>query len=544
MSFVAAIFPRMRRSRILVLVLCLAGAVAQPANAQKPRELSLEECITIALQHNFSVRIARYNPDLARYALSASYGNYDPEFFFKGEHDYNLSPGGVDSQGRSFSGTETEADRFQSSIQGLLPWGLTYNLGTSVADQTGNRPSSTIDPTSATVVTNSFVDINTGNTISYLSTNFSSVAIRSPFETTAGTVGFFTLQQPLLKNFWIDSTRLQIFINKQQLKAKEFDLRAQFMATITDVERAYYNLIFAQENVKVQQKAVELAERLVAENKRRVEVGALAPLDEKQAESQAAASRADLLGALGDQGTAERVLKNLLSDDYKNSWQDLSLMPTEKLVALPERFDLQESWRTGLAQRPDFLALKLGLTEQDYRVRFQKNQLFPQVDLIGSYGYNASGQEYSDAFGQFRRGDNPFYSFGAQLTIPLSQQTTRNNLKSARAGREQLSLQVKQLEQSILVSIEDAIAGANTSFGRVGATREARLYAEAALDAEQKKLESGKSTSFEVLRLQRDLTSARSTEIRALADYNIALAVVAFNEGRTLERRKVDLKTK
>ena len=91
---------------------------------------------------------------------------------------------------------------------------------------------------------------------------------------------------------------------------------------------------------------------------------------------------------------------------------------------------------------------------------------------------------------------------------------------------------------------ENAIATARTSFQRVDATREARVYAEAALGAEQKKLESGKSTSFEVLRLQRDLTSARSAEIRALADYNIALAQIALNEGTTLDRRHVTLEIK
>src|SRR5580765_2390685 len=437
MTTVTPIFGRMRSLRIVVLVLCLTVALVQLAGAQKSRELSLDDCIALAVQHNFSVSIARYDPDIARFTLSASYGGYDPVFFFSGEHDYNLSPGGVDDQGRPFLGTEKETDRFTTGIKGMLPWGMSYNLGGNLSDRL------TTDPTS-------------------LSTN----------ETTSGSVGFFELRQPLLKNFWTDSTRLQIFHNKQQLKSKELALRNQIMTTITDVERAYYNLIFAQENVKVQQKAVELAGRLVAENKRRVEVGAMAPLDEKQAESQAAASRADLLGAEGDQGTAERVPKNLLSDDYTNSWQDVALSPTEKLVALPQQFDLQESWNAGLAQRPDFLALKVGLEEQNYQVRFQRNQLFPQVDAIGTYGYNASDTNYSGAFDQFRRGDSPFYSFGAQLTIPLSQQSTRNNLKAAKSGREQFKLQIKQLEQAILVSIEDAIATANTSFARVDATRE------------------------------------------------------------------------
>ncbi len=103
---------------------------------------------------------------------------------------------------------------------------------------------------------------------------------------------------------------------------------------------------------------------------------------------------------------------------------------------------------------------------------------------------------------------------------------------------------MKQLEQTVLVQIENAIAIAVTSFERIKATREASRYAQDALEAEQKKLENGKSTNFEVLQLQKNLTAARSAEIRALADYNIALAELALNEGTTLERRHVTLEVK
>jgi outer membrane protein TolC len=100
---------------------------------------------------------------------------------------------------------------------------------------------------------------------------------------------------------------------------------------------------------------------------------------------------------------------------------------------------------------------------------------------------------------------------------------------------------LKQQEQQTLILIENAIANAKSSYERVDATRQFRLYAEAALEAEQKKLESGKSTSFVVLQLQKDLTDARSAEIRALADYNITLANLALAEGTTFERRGINL---
>jgi HAE1 family hydrophobic/amphiphilic exporter-1 len=98
---------------------------------------------------------------------------------------------------------------------------------------------------------------------------------------------------------------------------------------------------------------------------------------------------------------------------------------------------------------------------------------------------------------------------------------------------------VKQLHQQILIEVEDAVGTAQGNFQRVAATREARLAAEAAYDAEVKKLENGKSTSFNVLSLQNDLTTARSEEIRALADYNKALGELYFREGSILDKRRI-----
>lgn len=535
------------RFKILAALLAATLTALAQDDAPEKRSLSLQDCIAIALDNNFDIQISRYNPMIAGYNLSGIYGAYEPVLAFSGEHEYSQSPGGVDDQGRPYTGTETETDRLNGGISGLLPWGLTYTLGGSMANQDITRTSFVVDPTSGSVVTNSFLDINSGNTISYLSTNFNAtIGQRSSFEVTSGSLGFLELRQPLLKNFWIDGTRLSISISRTALKRSEADFRDQVMDTITGVENAYLELIHADENVKVQEKALELAERSLAENKRRVEVGALAPLDEKQAQSQVSSSRADLLSAQANRETLERVLKDLLSDDYTNEWATVTIAPMDKLIAVPQHYDLQESWRRGLAHGPLYKVqqTRLSLDEQKQRVRYQRNQLFPQLDVVGTYGFSGTGREYSDALDQINRGENPFWSFGAQLSIPLGQTSARNNLKAAKATQEQLELVLKQGEQKTLVLIENDIANARSSFERVDATRQARLYAEAALEAEQKKLENGKSTSFVVLQLQRDLTNARSAEIRALADYNIALSRLAFHEGSTLDRRKVNLEIK
>ena len=128
--------------------------------------------------------------------------------------------------------------------------------------------------------------------------------------------------------------------------------------------------------------------------------------------------------------------------------------------------------------------------------------------------------------------------------MPLSNTKARNAYKSDRAVEQQLLLKLKQLEQNVLVQIDNAVKAAESAWEGSEATKQARSYAEAALDAEQKKYAVGKSTTFTVLQLQNNLTSVRSQEIRALANYNQALANLAQQEGSTLERHKVDLSVK
>jgi outer membrane protein len=523
----------------------MTNSIAQDLKASMTvHKMSLQDCIQVALEHNFTIKIARFNPALARYNLWGSYGVYDPTFTASYDHNYNLSPGGIDAQGRSFTGVESESDNLGSGLSGVLPWGLNYSLGVSASDQTGTRPANFATTNLTGFFTNVFLDTSS-NPVVLLSPNFATRPGRSPFETTTATAGALSLSQPLLKNLWIDADRFTIFVNKKELQKSEADFRDTLMTVVTQVETAYLRLIQSDENIRVQQTALQLADRTLAENKKRVEVGAMAPLDEQQAEAQAAASRAALLNAQAQAGTQQRVLKALLSDNYTNEWFNIFIQPAEKLVAIPQQFDLQESWRKGLTQGGSpvrLQQLRMTLEENNARVRLQKNQLFPELDLTGSYGYSGTGKEFSDAFGQIADRTSPSWSIGAQMTVPLSQTAARNILKAAKASRDQQALTIKLQEQNTLISIENDIATARTDYESVQATHTARLYAEAALDAEQKKYDNGKSTLFDILGLQAKLTTARSDEITALANYNVDLSTLSFDEGSTFDRLRLDLK--
>ncbi len=502
----------LHRLWILGLLGCALGA-SPPARAET-RLLTLEECLERAIQHNLSLRVERYEPVFAQNNLSLAYAGYDPTLTFRGQHDYDQTAGGLDAEQRIIPPSTSDTDSLAGGINGLLPWGMTYDLTARAANTTGSR---------------GVFDI----------TN--QAYISDPFENSQGYVQA-AVTQPLLKNSWIDGTRLNITVAKQQLTGARELYRQRLIELVTAVEDAYYDLVAARENVKVQEKGVQLARQLLEENRKRVEVGALAPLDEKQAEAEVAAREADLVSAEQELGLRQNVLRRAITDDYAE-WHQVDLIPADAMTAVPQVFDLQDSWDKGLTKRPEVIQQWLVMDQRDIELKYSRNQLYPQLDAFASYGHSGSDVEFSGLFTQYGEGGQPFWSAGAVFSIPISNTGARARHRNARAQVEQSVLYMKDLEQRIMAEIDNAVKTARGSYRKVEATRLARVYAEAALEAEQEKLANGKSTSFEVLRLQRDLTSARSSEISALTEYNKSLAALAQFEGTTLERHAIQLET-
>jgi outer membrane protein TolC/predicted nucleic acid-binding protein len=477
------------------------------------RRMSLQDCIQEALQHNLDVQIQRYNPEISLYNLSAAYGPYDPTFSLSGTHSYNVQPGGF-FEGIQLPSETIKNDSFNSGLTGELPWtGLQYNFSGNISQQHFDTPT-----------TNGA---------------FSS-------RNSSGSAGV-QLTQPLLKNFWIDSTRLTIRVDKNRLHYSEQGFREQVITSVTAVENAYYELIYALENLKVQQEALTLSQTQLDQDQQRLQIGTVAQLSVQQDESQVAQNQANVISAQSTLETDQNTLKSLITDDY-SQWHAMDLQPTEPLAAPLELFDLQDSWSRGMTERPDLLQARLNVEQAGIQLKFYRNQLFPQLDLTGTYGWNGVGSApfgtYDETFGEVRRGDAPYYSYGAQLSMPLSNQSARNQFKSGKATLQQVVLQLKQFEQNVMVEIDNAVKTAQSDYESVDATRQARVYAEEALDAEQKTYAVGKATTFEVLTYQNNLTAARGQEIRALANYEEALDNLASQEGSTLEKLGINIRAK
>ena len=501
----------MKRFGVVSLFISLAVTAAAQTNPSlvatnlvpNGRMMSMQDCIQQALRHNLDVQIQRYNPEIALYNLRASYGGFDPTLSLSGTHSFNVQPGSILANGLQTPADTIKDNTFNGGLSGELPFtGLQY-------DFTGN--------------------INQEHLLSFATNGLPTTTRNS-----SGSIGV-QLTQPLLKGAWIDSTRLTIQVDKNRLQYNEQGFRYQVITSITSVENAYYELIFALENLKVQQEALDLSQTQLDQDKQRLQIGTVAQLSVQQDQSQVAQNLANVITAQSTLETDQNVLKNLITDNYL-SWHDSDVQPSETLTAPLVLFDLQDSWSRGMTERPDLLQYRLNVEEEGIQLKFDRNQLFPELDVIGTYGWNGAGSVYSGTLGEIGQGSFPYYSFGGQFSMPLSLQNARNTFKSQKITLQQAVLQLKQFEQNVLVSIDNAVKTAQSDYESVDATRQARIYAEAALDAEQKTYAVGKATTFEVLTYQNNLTAARGQEIRSLANYEEALANLYASEGSTLDR--------
>jgi len=535
----------------LVLVATLGLTGHAQTNNPNVRALSLKEALNLALAHNLDIQIERLSPQIAGYYLRAAYGAYDPTLDFTAKRTFVDQPSQFNPKKwppnpqvanqiprennlRVDSEYELTVDSIGPGLNGRLPLGLSYNLFARADRLSAKTYASLVDVANIQ--------------------NFSQPAFLQfyglPFLTRPGftndnyaTVGV-TLMQPLLKDFWIDQYRRNIQIQKNNLKISDLSFRGQVMSNLTLVTTAYYDLVFAREQVTVETTALELARRFLDDTRRKVQAGTLTALDQQQAESDVEILQTALFAAQQNYTQEENRLKNLLTDNLQ-SWMTTSIVPTENLTNVTELPPNRSvSWINALERRPDILEMRAALEKMDIVIRYNYNQLFPSMDLIGSYGLQSVRDGFSSTWDEIGRGGNAYYSVGVVFSFPLGNVTARNDYKASQLAKKQAFLRYQDRQQRVMTEVDTAVKLTETTYKQISSTRKAREFAEAALDSARKEFEAGARTSFFVLESQRNLIRARSAEIRALADYNIALANLALSEGTTLERNQINLKSK
>ncbi|HEY7545413.1 MAG TPA: TolC family protein, partial [Blastocatellia bacterium] len=365
----------------------------------------------------------------------------------------------------------------------------------------------------------------------------------------------FTFTQPLMRNFSIDASRRAIRIAKKSLDLSDSQFRQTVINIINSVQRAYWELVFTIDAERIARDNVQLALQQLENNRKMVEAGTLAPIELRATEAQLEQNKGNVIVALQNITIAENVLKGLVLKDPNDKMWNAVLIPTDKPDLTQVSFNLQEASSLALKNRPELDQLRLLSEQKDIDIKFYKNQLKPQLDLFGTYGSNGLAgtpgpgrtinpqfiggffQSFTNLFGQ----DFRTYQVGVRISFPWRNRTAEANYGRSLAEAKQLDARQRQAVQDVQIEVRNALQAVEAARMRFEAARAGVIAAEAQYAGEQERFRAGLSQNFFVLQRQTDLAIARGAELRALTDYNKAIADFQRVTGMTLVSNNVQV---
>lgn len=495
----------MIRFALSLLLLAAASGIGAHAADERPPgrrvlELTLPKAIRFALAKNFSIEAERYSPKAARERVRSAMGKFDPELDVSYRHGdasvrstFQADP--VTGETRRFSlGQGSDDDALSIGVSGVTVWGLGYDVGLSSRRRGGD-----------------------------------SILLGDEYTTELS----FGLTQPLLRGAGRDVQLAGVRIAKNNVAISEWSLKDRLISVITDVIEVYNELHFTQENYEVSIRSRELARRLLQDNIKKVEAGVMTPLDVTIAQAEVASREDAVLQAARQIKNQENFLKQLVTADL------IPLLGTRVEIAPPKAPEFNATVIAGVKEalelRPDYRQAKLDIENRKINVTLEKNSLLPRLDLNASLSLLGLDDDFVTSVQRTSKRDQGGWSVGATFNMPLGNRDARGRYNAATLESAQALIRLQQLEQNIIVLVDNANGAVLTARQRIEANRESSRLAKESLDAGEKKLVAGTGTVFETLELQKNLAEAETAELRARADYYIAIARYQQQTGTTLK---------
>lgn len=350
-----------------------------------------------------------------------------------------------------------------------------------------------------------------------------------------------TLTQPLLRNAGLDVNKTFIRIAQNNAAVEEHVFRDRVLTVLATVEQTYWELVFANENLKVAEAALKAAQNLLAENRAKAKAGVMSIVDVLQAEA-AVASRVEQIliaeKAIRDQ---EDQLRRLLNPGENELREDVRLTPQDPPAVALQPISLQEAIDIAIERRPEIVQAKKNVDSSELNTNFAKNQLLPTLSFQGTLGLAGLGGNLGNSVNSNFSGD--FYNYGAGLVLsyPLGNRSAWSTYNKRQMEGRNAQVSLVSVRQQIIVGVREAVRRVQTDFKRIETTRSARIMAEKQLQAEQERLKVGLSTTRFVLEFQRDLATAQGNELRAIVDYNKSLSNLERHKATTLDRYSLEI---
>jgi len=497
--------------------------------------LSLADALRTALENNLDIRVQRVTPAIAEQNIQLAWAPFDPTVGadYTHSHDkrepfgFDVGPGGETLVNPS---TVSKDDTISGFWADRLKFGADYRV--TLFSQRSSAAALQRDPLTGALVFNPF----------------------NPFYT-SGIDASFSI--PLLKNLGTEVNTLDVILAESNLAVSQQELADRVNRTLQAVEDAYWDVAATTKAREVALQSRGLAQELLELNRRKVEVGTLAPIEITQAEAGVAEREENVILAEAARRDAEDSLRRLMAiarDDPRWS-KPIAAVERVDLQNLQQEVDVEQRIERALSTRPELEAARRTLEARQVSERVAKNQTRPEVNLVGnaSPGVYGNNYEFVDPstgpggdFDPNGRGkslseipdfDNYAITVGAQFRYSIRNRAAKANLAIASLDREQAELNIANLEQSISVEVRTAARGVVSGAERIAAARKNVELQERKLDAEKKKFENGMSTSFEVLTFQNDLADAQLRLIQAAIDYQRARVELERSTGTLLEAR-------
>lgn len=467
--------------------------------------LSLEDAVELAVRRNLGLVIERYVRTQSELGVRQALGIYDTQLNAFASATDQASPPVSAFTASTFAQQQLNAQLVQS-----LPSGGQVSAGWQ----------------------NSRTESNT---------NFLSPAYSSGLT--------FSFAQPLLRDFGAGAFERQLLIARNQNAGSGQEFSRQVIATLQQVTDAYWNLVESREQLNVARQSLSLAQELHERNRIQVEVGTLAPLELVQSEANIATNEEEIIRTQTQVGDAEDELRRLLNLPQGELWQ-LEIRPATDPGSENTPTDLQAAIRQALDTRPEIRAQRLQVDLARAEAAYFHNQTLPTLDLNLNYGLSGNNAvtvgfdqagnpvrvpgNYGDAVDQLTGFDFDTWTASLTFGFPLQNRSARAAKAIADLDLEQAETTLEQLEQSVITEVRQAARRMDSAAKQIDAARASVRFQERSLDAERKRYENGMSSSFEITRIQQDLTAARSREVSAIIAYRTAVTQLQRVTGQLL----------
>ncbi len=497
----------------------------------RQRPLGLREAIALALENNKDIEITRQNVRGAEFDLQSARGFYEPAF--TGQTFYERAKTPV----FNFFGGGSDGSLTTSGIGGNAA--LTGNIR-----RTGGSFSVQID-NSRGATNNVFSTVNPIYTQNLR----------------------FELTQPIARGRKFDQSRRLIEIAKRNLSLTDTQFRQTSIEIITNVQRAYWDLTFALQNLQVQRDSVKDAKDQLAHNRRLVKEGRIAPVDILAGETQVADFEQAVYDALNTVAQTENNLKNLIAQNKDDRLWSESVTPVDPVDLDAPAVSLPEALQAALENRPE---LELNRMQKDINridQNFYREQTKPQIDLVASYNLtgaagtlnanavnplgmtNTAARQlpdnllggYGAALGNLLANRYPSFRVGVKFNLPLfGGKTDKALLGKSLVDGERLDTERERLEQNILVEVRNALQMVRTAEARLRSAAISRKNSVKQYESEQRQFDAGQTDFYKVLERQTALTNARSKELRAQTELNKSIADLQRATGNSLKANNVE----